>query len=222
MSQPQSKKKAAAPAASQDTPDLIRSPATDKLIPLAPPVAENQTGSISAFTGEYAWLDNAYPSPVELHGYVYPSVVNAYHAARMPRDKRHRFILLSPAEAAAEGLKLAEKPEFKRLQVPIMRMLIKSKFALGTDLAVKLMSTDDLEIVYDNQAGDRFWGVAGGWGKNLSGLLLMLRRANLRIEILSATAPTAGVGIDPTRTTDPQADVPTSPFLMAQPASIVH
>jgi hypothetical protein len=157
-----------------------------------------------------------------MHGYVYPSVVNAYHAARMPRDKRHLFIMPSPAEAAAQGQRLAETTEFKRLRVPIMRMLLKSKFALGTDLAVKLIATEDLNLTYANESGDRFWGVCDGWGKNLLGLLLMLHRANLRIEILTATAPVPGVGIDPTRTTDAQAEFAATPFLMAQPAASVH
>jgi predicted NAD-dependent protein-ADP-ribosyltransferase YbiA (DUF1768 family) len=222
MPKPQSKHPASLATNAPDTRDLVRVASTDPSNSAAPLAASNSTGAIQSFTGEHAWLDNAYPAAVEMHGYVYPSLVNAYHAARTPRDKRHRFISLSPAEAQAEGLRLPQKQEFNRLQVPVMRMLLNSKFSLGTDLAVKLIATDDLVISYDNQVGDRFWGVSNGWGKDLLGMLLMLRRANLRIQILSATAPTTGVRMDPTHITDPQAAVPSSPFLMVQPVGPVH
>jgi predicted NAD-dependent protein-ADP-ribosyltransferase YbiA (DUF1768 family) len=66
------------------------------------------------------------------------------------------------------------------VKVDVMRDLIAQKFAVGSELADRLLATGDQELVEGNTWGDTFWGVCDGVGENWLGRLLMERRAALR------------------------------------------
>jgi len=55
---------------------------------------------INSFKDEYQFLSNFYYVRVRLDGVVYPSVENAYQAAKSTDpDERQKFQIVSPAEA---------------------------------------------------------------------------------------------------------------------------
>lgn len=67
--------------------------------------------------------------------------------------------------------------------IRIMKHAVSEKFTLNPDLAEKLLSTEDEELVEGNNWGDRFWGVSpigSNTGENHLGTILMEVRNDLR------------------------------------------
>ncbi|MFZ4573943.1 MAG: NADAR family protein [Phycisphaerales bacterium] len=144
------------------------------------------TGSarrIDRFEGAYWWLSNFYPSMVtDSRGFEYASVEHAYQAAKAATEAERARIASSPSAAVAKrrASKLTLAADWPERKVPVMRELLSSKFAPGSELAAKLLATGDAELVEANDWEDTFWGEYQGAGENHLGKLLMERRALLR------------------------------------------
>lgn len=132
--------------------------------------------SITRFRGAYAFLSNFYTAPVELDGILYPSVENAYQAAKT-LDDRTFYLTCSPVEAKRRQDKL--RPGWDEIKLRIMDDLLRQKFATDSLLARKLINTEDADIIHDNYWRDTFWGVYQGQGTNYLGRLLMRIRKDL-------------------------------------------
>jgi ribA/ribD-fused uncharacterized protein len=138
------------------------------------------TTDIARFTGEYRWLSNFYPAQVTLDSVTYPTVENAYQAAKEVPNKRGPFTSCSVAEAKRLGRRINNiSRDWDKRKIRIMRLLLRQKFAPGSELAKKLIATGNVEIIEGNDHGDTFWGVCKGIGKNELGMLLMDIRAQL-------------------------------------------
>jgi ribA/ribD-fused uncharacterized protein len=141
---------------------------------------------IAFFLGRWEFLSNFYPSEVKLKGKTYPTVEHAFQAAKtLDEADRERIRLAETAgQAKAMGRKVALRSGWavgnNGIRVQVMRALLKQKFAPGTELAQKLLDTEDREIVEGNTWNDTFWGVCNGKGKNRLGELLMAIREELR------------------------------------------
>lgn len=136
---------------------------------------------IREFQGEYRWLSNFWPAPVELDGVVYPCVENAYQAAKLAIEKRIEFPYASCAPGLAKRAGRGTQGEdWPRRKVGVMHFLLAQKFAFGTPLAERLLATGDAVLIEGNRWHDTFWGVCNGRGKNVLGRLLMARRDVLR------------------------------------------
>jgi ribA/ribD-fused uncharacterized protein len=141
---------------------------------------------IAFFRGRWEFLSNFYPSEVKLKGKTYPTVEHAFQAAKtLDEADRERIRLAETAgQAKAMGRKVALRSGWavgnNGIRVQVMRALLKQKFAPGTELAQKLLDTEDREIVEGNTWNDTFWGVCNGKGKNRLGELLMAIREELR------------------------------------------
>lgn len=135
---------------------------------------------ILEFQGEYRWLSNFWPSPVILDGVTFPTVENAYQAAKTHRAQREPFRHCTAGQAKKLGRTVKMRVDWEQVKVFIMRSLINQKFAPNTDLAEKLKATGDKKIVEGNYWNDTFWGVCKGRGQNILGLLLMERRSFLQ------------------------------------------
>src|ERR1700724_285755 len=136
---------------------------------------------IDSFRGEYRWLSNFYPYQIEYEGEEYPSVENAYQAAKTDDlQVRQLFLRISAKEAKALGkkVKMANGWEMKKLSV--MRKLLRKKFAPGTELHRKLLATGNAELVEGNFWHDYFWGVCNGKGENWLGRILMELRGDTK------------------------------------------
>lgn len=134
---------------------------------------------ILEFQGQYRWLSNFWPCVVLYDGYIYPSVENAYQAAKLHPSRRAPLRGCTPAEAKRMA-KGQEPANWVCQRVPIMRGLIEQKFIAGSNLASMLLDTGDVKIVEGNTWGDTFWGRCRGKGCNTLGVLLMDQRTYLR------------------------------------------
>lgn len=136
---------------------------------------------IDAFRGEYRWLSNFERSPVKLEGIEFPTVEHAYQAAKNPSNLyRAHLLSMGPAEARRRGQTCELRPDWENVKIDVMLDLIAQKFAIGSELADRLLATGDQDLVEGNTWGDTFWGVCNGVGYNHLGRLLMAQRAALR------------------------------------------
>jgi len=137
---------------------------------------------IDSFKGEYRWLSNFWPCSVEHEGEVYPSVENAYQAAKSDDFvTREQFLFMSPSDAKKEGRKLKIQENWDDLKFQIMFQLVRSKFLNNESLASKLTETGDAVLIEGNTWGDTFWGQCNGQGRNELGVILMMIRDELSV-----------------------------------------
>lgn len=137
---------------------------------------------IDKFQGRHGFLSNFTTARVTLDGYAYPSVENAFQAAKVadPSDRRP-FLFCSAADAKKLGRRAELRPDWEEVKVDVMLGLLRQKFAEPT-LRAQLLATGDSVLVEGNWWGDTFWGVCRGEGQNYLGKLLMKVREELRAE----------------------------------------
>lgn len=136
---------------------------------------------INSFSGEYDWLSNFKSCEIEYEGMIFPSVENAYQAAKTNKVNRHLFLTCGPGKAKSIGREVPLLNNWDNIKVDVMRALVKQKFYQHEDLKAKLFETGDAELIEGNWWGDTFWGVCRGKGSNVLGKLLM----EVRKELLS-------------------------------------
>jgi len=135
---------------------------------------------IEEFQGEFRWLSNFWPACVELDGVTFPSIENAYQAAKTSAENREDFVWCTAGQSKRDGRKVPMRPEWEQVKLQVMSDLIKQKFKVGSLLAKELIATGDVNIVEGNRWGDTFWGVCNGKGSNNLGKLLMQQRKFLQ------------------------------------------
>lgn len=136
---------------------------------------------ITSFRGEYAFLSNFYPSPVKLLGVTYPTVENAFQAAKcIDNTEKKQFLTCSPAQAKKLGKKVKLRNDWNTIRIHIMSELVFEKFSNNSNLKQKLIATGDAELIEENTWGDRYWGVCNGKGENNLGKILMNTRKRLK------------------------------------------
>lgn len=138
---------------------------------------------IPRFTGDYRWLSNFYPAPIEYEGYVYPSTEHAYQAHKTldPVWREKIRGLDSPGKAKRMGKKVPIRDDWEAIKVQVMSRVLYAKFASHIDLREKLIATGDEELIEGNNWGDTYWGQSPlGTGDNVLGKLLMQIREHAR------------------------------------------
>ncbi len=108
--------------------------------------------------------------------------VEHYYQAAKARDVASAEWVRSadtPGEAKRRGRKVPLRDDWEAVKIPVMRNALALKFAPDTQEAAYLRSTEDFVLVEGNDWGDIFWGVAGGFGQNWLGYLLMAQRGYL-------------------------------------------
>ena len=114
---------------------------------------------ISLFRGSYAFLSNFYASPVVLYRITYPTVENAFQAAKtLDVTQRTQFVNCTPAEAKRLGRRVKLRESWFEIRIHFMKLLLEQKFAPGTDLALKLKATGNATLIEGNTWHDNFWG----------------------------------------------------------------
>jgi ribA/ribD-fused uncharacterized protein len=110
------------------------------------------------FQGEYRFLSNFWPAKVKLGGIYYPSVENAFQAAKtLDLDKRKWFLDVPAGEAKRIGQNLDLRPDWEAVKLLVMNYLVRQKFS-DTLLHKKLFSTAPGKLVEGNYWHDQFWG----------------------------------------------------------------
>ncbi len=149
-----------------------------------PYYAVYKDGLISGFFGDYRFLSNFYPleNGVFLNELCFPSVENAYQAAKWPEHERTKFINISAGESKKLG---KQAPNFNgakwnKKKYDIMAELVRQKFTNNHILKQKLLLTDGFVLEEANSWGDTYWGVnEKRYGINALGEILMNVRSNL-------------------------------------------
>ena len=128
---------------------------------------------IDSFRGDFRFLSNFYPAQVHYAGLTYPTVENAYQAAKTLNEEiRAEFVNMTPSEAKKFGKILDVSDDWEDRKLEVMAQLLRQKFS-SPDLSELLKLTSGYELVEGNTWGDTFWGVCNGKGRNHLGKLLM-------------------------------------------------
>lgn len=130
---------------------------------------------IRSFWGEFRFLSNFFPDPVEMDGVIYPTVEHAYQAAKT-RDRKERSQIQkaeTPGHAKKMGGRVKLRKDWESSKIGIMESLVLQKFQSYSDLGDQLLATGDRTIVEENDWNDTFWGVCDGQGSNHLGKILM-------------------------------------------------
>lgn len=155
---------------------------------------QGPTTTVASFVHGLGWPDPFglealridYPRPITHGGDTYPSVQHAFWALSVAdRRRRSEIVALdSPYQAREMARKAPRVPGWPGVQVAVMLVLLRAKFAQHPDLAELLVSTGDGRIHY-YQADEPFWGTGEAEGRNWLGRLLELVRAELAAQRLT-------------------------------------
>lgn len=143
------------------------------------------TNRIDSFVGKYRFLSNFFPAKVELDGEKYPTVEHAFQAAKSSEFVVRKAIQMAETPGLARSLGRSRmflrdlRLDWERVKVDIMLGLLHQKFSEPI-MRSALRDTGDAELVEVNTWGDTFWGVCGGKGENMLGILLMVVREGLK------------------------------------------
>jgi ribA/ribD-fused uncharacterized protein len=136
--------------------------------------------AIKEFQGEHRWLSNFWPAKVVIGGIVYPSVENAYQAAKtLNLEQRKRFAACTAGQAKRLGKTVDMRNDWESVKLQIMLDLVRQKFYVHLELRNKLLATGEEHIEEGNKWNDQFWGVCRGKGQNHLGKIIMDVRASL-------------------------------------------
>lgn len=140
---------------------------------------------INEFQGEYHWLSNFEECGIEYNGFIYPSVENAYQAAKMKnKEDVLKFLNLTSGQAKQLSKTLPIRNDWGNLKIYYMREFLIQKFSQKPyrDL---LMDTCGLDIIEGNHWGDKYWGVClktNNGQNNLGKLIMSIRDINVIME----------------------------------------
>lgn len=140
---------------------------------------------IKEFQGEYRWLSNFWPCKIQFEGLQYPSVENAYQAAKFPPDLRKPFQTARSGEAKRMGRGKTMYGKWAGNTIELMTELNMQKYSeKNPELLKKLLATGDAVLQEGNRWNDEFWGVNlfTGVGRNELGKILMQIREKRRNE----------------------------------------
>lgn len=136
--------------------------------------------NINGFFGQYRWLSNHWicGDSIPYEGMYYPTVENAYMAAKLVSWERYRFTSCTPqvAKKIWRNFKLldASAAAWDARKLDIMKLLVMRKFTLNDDLRDMLVNTGDKHLEETNTWKDTFYGVdVNLGGENHLGKILM-------------------------------------------------
>lgn len=146
-------------------------------------MANNDKNTINYFRGENFFLSNFATCKVVYEGVEYPSVENAYQAAKCKNvDDRKQFTSVTASVAKQMGKQVALREDWDSVKDEIMRELVNYKFNNNPDMRDKLLSTGNAALVEGNSWGDTYWGVDSktGVGENKLGKILESVRESVK------------------------------------------
>ena len=143
--------------------------------------------AITEFRGEYRFLSSFWPCEISHAGMVFPSVENAFQAAKcLHQEDMKKFIHITPGAAKRKGRKVVIRKGWDEIKRTVMANLLIQKFSYP-ELQELLLATEEEELEEGNTWGDTYWGVVYGpsysyriGGENHLGKLLMEIRGRLK------------------------------------------
>ena len=137
---------------------------------------------ITQFQGEHRWLSNFSECNVFLEGILYPSVENAYQAAKTTnKEERIQFETCSAGQAKRSSKNITMRKDWPEVKKQVMFNLLCQKFNKEPYITL-LLDTQLVDIEEGNTWGDTYWGIdlRSGRGQNILGKMIM----NIRLDIL--------------------------------------
>ena len=136
---------------------------------------------IRVFRGKYAFLSNFSASFVQYNGIVFPTVEQAFQAAKtLDKSIQEKFPFVnSPEDARYYGRRIQLRSDWESVKDGIMEDLIRQKFS-EPHYKKLLLETGEDYIEEGNTHGDRYWGTVKGEGENRLGKLIMKIRKELQ------------------------------------------
>lgn len=114
---------------------------------------------IDSFEGDFFFLSNFYPSPIEYNGIVYPTVEHAFQAAKavVEHDRLKIACADTPGQAKRLGRKIYLRPDWEEVKDEVMYDCVRRKFNDPT-LRNMLINTYVYGLVERNHWHDNYWG----------------------------------------------------------------
>ena len=149
-------------------------------------IARHTETEIYGFFGKYRFLSNFWPATVLYEDVIYPSVENAYQAAKFLESEREAFLHCSPGMAKKLGKEELNRKYtdavWREKKISIMDELVYSKFLRQEVERSWLLETSIRELIEANWWEDIFWGVyvspvGVAYGENNLGKSLMRQRS---------------------------------------------
>lgn len=137
---------------------------------------------IDRFDGEYDFLSNFSQHVTLYRNRKFLTVEHAFQAAKSDNiaDWDRFLTIKTPGLAKKEGRMLSLRPDWESVKIAIMEELVWQKFYINWDIRIKLVATDDAELIEGNSWDDTFWGVCYGKGQNMLGKILMKVRSQFK------------------------------------------
>lgn len=133
----------------------------------------------------HAFLSNFYEgAPVDLDGLIWPTTEHYYQAQKAHHREQAEAIrqAAGPGKAKQMGRRCKLRPDWEAVKINVMLKAVRAKFGQHPSLGAQLIATGEALLVEGNTWEDRIWGCVDGEGENLLGLILMLVRAELRLQ----------------------------------------
>ena len=156
---------------------------------------------ITSFRGEYAFLSNFYPHPIEIDGDIYPTNEHAFQALKTddPAERQRVREAKTPASAKSLGKRVTLREGWDTARFEVMERVVRAKFS-DLALAEMLRATGGQELIEGNAWRDTTWGCVlgkdGSWkGRNELGKILMRVReevAGARVKSVTSEEQQSG------------------------------
>jgi len=135
-------------------------------------------------SGEYGFMSNFAPYPIQLKGKMWPTSEHYFQAQKFAGTDWEQRVrkATKPMIAARIGRdrKGPLRRDWEKVKDHIMRDAVHAKFEQHPELRAQLLATGDALLV-EHTAHDAYWGDGGdGRGKNMLGRILMEVREHLR------------------------------------------
>lgn len=139
---------------------------------------------IEEFKGEYAFLSNFHPSPIEWGWRTYATVEHFYQACKTTDQRLHDMIRCqtTPGRAKRAGRGIELRHDWEEIKNNVMLVAVRKKFEI-VNLRKLLIATGNQQLQEGNSHGDKIWGCVregGRWvGENQLGKILMQVREEI-------------------------------------------
>lgn len=122
----------------------------------------DDTKPIELFNNNYLFLSNFSQNPVIWNDIKYPTVENAFQAAKSTDPEVMEQIRKAESPAVAKQLgrkvRLSFRSDWEKVRVDVMAEIVELKFLQNIDLIKKLIATEKAYLREGNYWHDNFWG----------------------------------------------------------------
>lgn len=103
----------------------------------------HQIPTINSYTGDYAFLSNNYPLPLEFDTLVFPTATHMYECSKSVKPEDWKLILQdpNPLYARSTGLIITIRSDWPEIQRSMLRQVIHEKFTQHSEYIWHLWKT---------------------------------------------------------------------------------